>query len=465
MVLCSLCQLIDCFRTSLLTLPKLIFSPDLMVRIKMRPQFTSEETVIKTLGEAKIKSPLRIPVEILLNQQIMFHPYPGSEQTDPPIGFETSQPETHIYFDPTKVTAGIVTCGGLCPGLNNVIRAIVMSLYHGYGVRSIFGIKYGFQGFIPKYGHPLIPLTPDLVSDIHEQGGTILGSSRGAQSIEKIVDSLERQNMNMLFIIGGDGTLRAAEKIEEEICNRNLKIAVVAIPKTIDNDISFVSRSFGFETAVDTATNAIQCAHTEAHSYPNGIGLVKLMGRYSGFIAATAAASQRDVNFVLVPEVDFDLEGPQGFLEALKQRLKDRSHAVIVVAEGAGQKFFENGDKDTDQSGNVKLKDIGKYLQERINSYFSEQSMDVNLKYIDPSYIIRSVPANTNDGLFSATLGQNAVHAAMAGKTGLLVSIWHGVYCQLPIKLVISHRKQLHPSSRLWISVLESTGQPSFKNP
>ena len=430
----------------------------------MKPPFSAEEVVIKRLGESKIKSPLSIADEVLLNQEILFHPYPGMEQEDPPVAFEISQPDKMIYFDPTKVTAAIVTCGGLCPGLNNVIRAIVMSLYHGYGVRSIFGIRYGLQGFIPSYGHPLVPLDPGVVSDIHEQGGTMLGSSRGAQSVETIVDTLERQNINMLFIIGGDGTLRAAEKIEKEVSNRHLKIAVAAIPKTIDNDISFVSKSFGFETAVDTATNAIQCAHTEALSYPNGIGLVKLMGRYSGFIAATAAASQRDVNYVLIPEVDFDLEGPNGFLENLKKRLESRSHAVIVVAEGAGQRFFQNGDEATDQSGNVKLKDIGSLLKDRINDYFLKQGIEVNLKYIDPSYIIRSVPANTNDGLFSATLGQNAVHAAMSGRTGLLVSIWHGVYCQLPISLTISHKKTLHPSSRLRISVLESTGQPSFKN-
>ncbi len=430
----------------------------------MKPPFAAKETAIKTLGKAKIKSPLAIAEEIQVNQQILFHPYPNDKQKGTPVAFETSQPEKEIYFDPTKVTACIVTCGGLCPGLNNVIRAIVMSLYHGYGVRSIFGVRYGLQGFIPKYQHALIPLTPQTVSDIHEQGGTILGSSRGAQSIETIVDTLERQNINILLIIGGDGTLRAAEKIENEVSSRNLKIAVVAIPKTIDNDISFVSRSFGFETAVDSATNAIQCAHTEALSYPNGIGMVKLMGRYSGFIAATAAASQRDVNFVLIPEVDFDLDGKNGFLEVLKKRLQARSHAVIVVAEGAGQRFFENEDKDRDESGNVRLKDIGGYLKQRITEYFENQNMQINLKYIDPSYIIRSVPANTNDGLFSATLGQNAVHAAMAGKTGLVVSIWHGVYCQLPIRLAISQKKSLHPSSRLWISVLESTGQPSFKN-
>lgn len=430
----------------------------------MQPNFTAEDTKVRRLGKPTIQSPLNISYGISKNEQILYHPYPGLEAENPPVAFELSQPERMIYFDPTKVTAGIVTCGGLCPGLNNVIRAIVMGLYHGYNVKSIFGIKYGLQGFIPEYGHPLIPLSPETVADIHEQGGTILGSSRGAQSIEHIVDAMERQNMRILFIIGGDGTLNAAAKITHEVLKRNLKIAVVGVPKTIDNDISCVSRSFGFETAVDTSTQAIQCAHTEAQSYPNGIGLVKLMGRYSGFIAATAAVAQRDVNFVLIPEVDFDLEGPGGFLEVLESRLEKRSHAVIVVAEGAGQKYFDTSNVGTDESGNVRLKDIGKYLQDRIKTYFAEKNIEINLKYIDPSYIIRSVPANTNDGLFSAILGQNAVHAAMAGKTGLVVSMWHGVYCQLPIELAIAERKKLHPSSRLWVNVRESTGQPPFKN-
>jgi len=430
----------------------------------MKPTFTAEDTVIRRLGDAKIDSPLNISDDITLNESIYYHPYPGDEDQDALISFETSRPEQKIYFDPTKVTAGIVTCGGLCPGLNNVIRSIVFGLYHGYGVRSIFGIRFGLQGFIPEYGHPLMDLVPESVTDIHEQGGTILGSSRGAQSIEKIVDTLERQNMNMLFIIGGDGTLRAAEKIDTEINKRNLKIAVVAVPKTIDNDIFCVSKSFGFETAVDSASLSIQCAHTEAISYPNGIGLVKLMGRYSGFIASTAAVAQRDVNFVLIPEIDFDLDGPNGFLAGLKQRIVKRNHAVIVVAEGAGQKFFSDEDVEKDESGNIRLKDIGLFLQQRIKSYFSEEQIEINLKYIDPSYIIRSVPANTNDGLFCAVLGQNAVHAAMSGRTGMVVSMWHGVYCQLPIALAISQRKNLHPSSRLWMNVVESTGQPLFKN-
>jgi len=425
---------------------------------------THKQTRIETLGPAKIPTPLNVPEKIFHHKEVLLNPYPVEKWEKQPLSFEISLPSESIYFDPSKATAAIVTCGGICPGLNNVIRAIVLSLSYGYGINKIHGIKYGLQGFISKYRHPLVALTPEVVSNIHELGGTILGSSRGEQPIDQIVDLLERQNINILFVIGGDGSLRAAEKIGEEITTRGVKIGVAAVPKTIDNDISFVHRSFGFETAVDMATQAIKCAHAEAKSFENGIGLVKLMGRHSGFIAATAAMAQRDVNYVLIPEVDFDFDGPKGLLAVLEERMSKRSHAVIVVAEGVGQHLFDHDENSTDASGNIKLQDIGKYFQKRITEHFQFKNLPCNLKYIDPSYMIRSVEANTNDGLFCATLGQNAVHAAMAGKTRFVVSNWHGVYCQLPIALAISKRKTINPGERLWLNVLESTGQPSFKN-
>ncbi|MDH5560520.1 MAG: ATP-dependent 6-phosphofructokinase [Deltaproteobacteria bacterium] len=429
----------------------------------MLPKLTQKQTEVKRLGIPKIDSPLKLSTQISLHSHVLYNPYYQEKNKDR-VSFEISIPENKIYFDPKKVTAGIVTCGGICPGLNNVIRAIVLGMHYNYGVSNIYGIRYGLQGFIAKYELPIIKLTPEAVSNIHEIGGTILGSSRGEQPIDEIVDFLEHQNMNILYVIGGDGTLRATERITQEIYARNLKIAVVAIPKTIDNDIAFVHRSFGFETAVDIATQSIQGAHAEATSFPNGIGLVKLMGRHSGFIAASAAIAQRDVNYVFIPEIDFDLDGPKGFLSELKKRMLSKSHAVIVVAEGAGQKFFEKQNQEKDASGNIKLMDIGVYLKDRITRYFKEENIPLNLKYIDPSYLIRSVAANTNDGLFCATLGQNAVHAAMAGKTEVLVSNWHGVYCNLPISLAISQKKTIHPGERLWLNVLESTGQPSFQN-
>jgi len=381
-----------------------------------------------------------------------------------PDCFELAGPRANIFFDPSKLRCALVTCGGLCPGLNDIIRSIVLELHWGYGVRSINGIRYGLQGFIPKFGHNIIDLTPDYVVNIHERGGSVLGSSRGPQNVDEIVDCLERMNVGILFMIGGDGTLMAATHIAAAIFKRKLKIGVIGVPKTIDNDIYLVSRSFGFDTAVDVATRAIKSAHNEAEGYPNGIGLLKLMGRHSGFIAATATLAQQDVNFVLIPEVDFDLDGPNGLLSALDARLASRGHAVIVVAEGAGQNFFEHAKTERDASGNIKLNDIGIYLKESIRSYFDAKGINISIKYIDPSYMIRSLPADANDRVFCNFLGRNAVHAGMAGKTNLLIGHWNNNFVHVPMNSVAGKRKQIDPKGRLWRSALEATGQGSLKN-
>ncbi len=430
------------------------------------------DTKIESLGEPKIDSPLietkneyfvsekdRVLVKISL-EAIKEAIAKGEE----PESFELAGPRRKIYFDPTKLRCAIVTCGGLCPGINDVIRAIVMTLYYGYGVQSIFGIRYGLRGFIPKYKLPVMELTPQAVERIHEYGGTILSSSRGPQPTEEIVDALERMHVSILFIIGGDGTFRAGAKIVEEINKRKLKIAVVAVPKTIDNDIYLVSKTFGFDTAVEMACQAIRCAHTEAIGAPNGIGLVKVMGRHSGFIAAAATTALREVNFCLIPEADFDLEGENGLLASLERRLKARGHAVIVVAEGAGQRYVMGDHIERDESGNIKLGDIGTFLRDTFKSYFKSRGMDAYVRYIDPSYIIRSVPANVDDRLYCGVLGQNAVHAAMAGKTAMMVSLWNDKYVHVPIKEAIKRRKQVNLNSRFWLNVLESTGQSSLKN-
>ncbi len=377
--------------------------------------------------------------------------------------FELAGPRQKIYFDPSKLRCAVVTCGGLCPGLNDIIRSVVLELYHHYGVRNIYGIRYGLQGFIPRYGHEVIELKPSRVTSIMDMGGSILGSSRGPQDINEIVDSLERMNIGILFMVGGDGTIRAAVAISDAILERGLKISVVGIPKTIDNDIYLVSQSFGFDTAVDVSTQAITGAHNEAQGYPNGIGLIKLMGRHSGFIAATAALAQQDVNFVLIPEVDFDLDGPEGFLTALEKRLATRGHAVIIVAEGAGQHFFENTPEERDESGNIRLKDIGIFLKNRIIQHFKGRGIEINIKYIDPSYMIRSLPANANDSVFCGFLGRSAVHAGMAGKTKLIISRWNNHFVHVPMEASVGKRKQVAPDGELWSAVLEATGQGLLK--
>jgi len=376
------------------------------------------------------------------------------------MSFEEAGPRDRLFFDPLNARAAIVTCGGLCPGLNDVIRSIVHTLTFGYGVRIIKGIQYGFTGLNPASLLPMIDLTPDVVRTIHENGGTFLGSSRGPQPVDVMVDTLYREDIRLLFAIGGDGTLRGADEIHHEVEARGMSLSVIGIPKTIDNDIGVVSRTFGFDTAVSTAVESLRAAHVEARGAINGVGIVKLMGRDAGFVTAHAALAAADANFVLVPEVPFEFDGPNGFLVALEKRLAARGHALVVVAEGAGQDFVE-GDGAKDASGNVKLGDIGIELKKRIRKYLTEREVTHSVKYIDPSYTIRSVPANPNDRIFCGFLGQHAAHAGMAGKTGLLIGSWNNRFIHVPLELAVSKRKRIDPSGIIWTSVLESTGQPS----
>lgn len=422
------------------------------------------QTDIRTLGPCKLDShlPYRTwaddkSIQIFVDEEL-------TEDAGQPSSmcFEAAGPRRKLYFDTTRAKCAIVTCGGLCPGINDVIRAIVMEAFHAYNVPSILGIPYGLEGFIPKYGHTLQELTPKGVADIHRFGGTMLGSSRGPQSAEEIVDTLERSNVNALFVIGGDGTMKAARAISKEVQARNLKISVLGIPKTIDNDINFIPQSFGFETAVFKATEAIECAHTEACGVPNGIGIVKLMGRESGFIAARAALALKEVNFVLIPEAPFTLEGEGGLLPALEERLKARGHAVIVAAEGAGQHLLAE-QSGADASGNPVLGDISELLRKSVNTYLDARGMAHSIKYIDPSYIIRSIPANANDKVYCGFLGQYAVHAAMAGRTDMVVGKIQDRYVHLPLELVTRKRRKLNIYSDLWRAVLESTGQGMLK--
>lgn len=375
------------------------------------------------------------------------------------VFLEAAGPRGKLYYDPRKVKCAIVTCGGLCPGINDVIRAIVMQACHGYGVASVLGIRYGLEGFIPACRHDIMELTPRLVSDLHSFGGTVLGSSRGPQDPGEIVDALERLNVSMLFVIGGDGSMKAASSIWGEVSRRGLHISVIGIPKTIDNDINFIPKSFGFDSAVDTAATVLRCAHTEAIGTHNGVGLVKLMGRESGFIAAQATLSLGIVNFVLIPEAPFALEGEGGLLPELEKRLEQRDHAVIVAAEGAGQHLMGEGERGTDPSGNPRLHDVGAFLQNRIKEHFARRGIPLNLKYIDPSYIIRSVPANSNDRVYCGFLGRHAVHAAMSGRTNMVVAKFFDHFVHLPLPLVTRRRRRLDVRGNYWRSVLESTGQ------
>lgn len=376
---------------------------------------------------------------------------------------EAAGPRETIYHDPSWTRAAIVTCGGLCPGLNNVIKSLVQVLWFDYGVRNIFGIPYGYRGLNPDYGYSPVVLTPEVVDAIQEDGGTILGSSRGNQECNVMVDTLMRLNINMLFCIGGDGTLRGAKDIAAEIKRRRQPISVIGIPKTIDNDLNLVDRTFGFETAVLSATDVITSAHTEANGAFNGLGLVKLMGRDSGFIAAYAALATTVVNFCLVPEVPFKLEGEGGLLKALENRYDiGKKHAVLVVAEGAGQYFFENQPERRDASGNLLKNDIGEFLYEKIKAHFSKVGKEINVKYFDPSYMVRSIPAKGTDAIFCYQLAENAVHAAMAGKTNMVVGSMNGAFTHVPIEFAVSERRKIDPTGVLWHAVLGATRQQDY---
>ncbi len=433
---------------------------------------------IPNLGVSKIPSPIEMSTKrddglanyVGEDRRILFGidahvNAKGEEIPESHDTVELAGPRERIYFNPAHVHVAIATCGGICPGLNNVIRAVVRGFWYRYGVRRISGIQFGYRGLLENSPYPLITLNPDVVDDIQEKGGSILGSSRGGgDRVEEIVDSLERLNINILITIGGDGTLRGSWEVGEEIKKRNLKISVIGVPKTIDNDLSFIQTSFGFDTAVTEAVPAVRGAHTEAKASVNGIGLVKVMGRESGFIAASTALAMSDVNFCLIPENPFDLNGPNGLLENLKHRILDRGHAVILVAEGAGQNLQDaTGEKDA--SGNVKFTDIGVFLKETITTYFKEQGIEMSLKYIDPSYIIRSAPANPNDSIYCSRLGAHAVHAAMSGKTQALISMINNKFVHIPIKVAVSERNHVNTEGALWRDVLENTRQPrSMKN-
>jgi 6-phosphofructokinase 1 len=411
---------------------------------------------IPALGATRVPSPLklwvdesrRVPATILRTVDA------PSEDS---LLFELAGAREHLFFNPSETRAGIVTCGGLCPGLNDVVRSLFLEMHHAYGVRDVLGFRWGYQGLDPEHGAEPLVLTHEMVDRIHLQAGTILGTSRGPVDKARAVENLIRRRVNILFTIGGDGTQRGAREFFEEAKRQGHALSVVGIPKTIDNDIPFVARSFGFLTAVEEATKVLQRAHTEARSVQNGIALVKLMGRHAGFLTAEATVASQEVNFTLIPEVPFRLEG---FLKALEQRIVKRGHAVIAVAEGAGQELLGNTGKERDPSGNVRLRDIGLFLREKIEEWFKARNIPFVMRYFDPSYIVRSSPANAEDAVLCDAFARHAAHAAMAGKTGVVIGYLHDLFIHVPIELLATQQKRLDHDSPIWSAVLSATGQP-----
>src|SRR5271156_691357 len=419
------------------------------------PDFKTDD-----LGECKIVSPLRTTRFMDTSKRLLFRNDIDElraqvrANVDPPA-FELAGPRQRIYFNPDPLRCGIVTCGGLCPGLNDVIRSIVFCLHEKYGAAKIYGFRFGFEGLVERSGLTPIELTTRRVPQIHEVGGSVLGSSRGSQPVDEVVDTLERLGIQLLFTIGGDGTLRGAHSIVREIRRRDLRIAVVGLPKTIDNDISYIDMSFGFDTAVEAARQATRAAYVEASCHRFGIGLVKLMGRDSGFIASFAALADTQVGLCLIPEIEFSVDG---VVQAARQRIDRDGYVVVVVAEGAGQDLLDKS-AQWDASGNRRHGDIGAFLKDQIRETFRDQGISVNLKYIDPSYMIRSLPANARDANFCLRLGHAAVHAGMAGKTDMVIGSWRPRLTHVPIPVAVSSRKKVDTNGYLWQTVLSVTGQ------
>jgi 6-phosphofructokinase 1 len=440
-------------------------------RVKIEAVMEQDQFIpIATLGPPRFSSPLRrsradddrlrqfVSDDVFVRHEVQVRRGAPAEGD---LFFEKAGPREKLFFDPAKTRAAIVTCGGLCPGLNNVIRSVFLELHRNYGVPEVLGIRYGYRGLDPAVAEPPVPLTLDVVDTIHEEGGTILGTSRGQQDIGTMVDFLVDQKIDVLLCVGGDGTQRGAHAIYEEIARRGLPIGIVGIPKTIDNDIAYCAQSFGFITASEQADEVLRGAHMEARGAYNGVGLVKVMGRDAGFIAVGATLASQEVNFTLIPEVPFALDGPRGFLAALKRRILDRHHALIVVAEGAGQELFDRRCHERDASGNLLHEDIGLFLKQKITDYFAAEGIEISLKYIDPSYLIRSVPANCADSILADQLARRAVHAAMAGKTDVLVCSWHRTFIHVPIAMIAAQKRRVDPEGELWTLVLGATGQPA----
>jgi 6-phosphofructokinase 1 len=433
------------------------FSVDSVSRVHTRiPHLHGRGCAV--VGEPRFASPLRrsVPEGRFVPEQIV------RTSTADPDGelFELAGPRARLYFNPVDTRAGIVTCGGLCPGLNDVIRSLFLELHYQYGVREVFGFRGGYQGLDPSLGPEPILLTPAIVDGIHQQGGTVLGTSRGPVDVGRAVENLIARRIDMVFTIGGDGTQRGGNALLHEARRRGHPLAVVGVPKTVDNDVAFVSRTFGFLTAVEEAAKVLDRAHIEARSVRNGIALVKLMGRHAGFIAAFATIASQDVNFTLIPEVPFALDGERGFLALLERRIRQRQHALIVVAEGAGQQLLHHDMAERDASGNVRLGDIGFFLRDRIEAHFAAARLPIVMRYIDPSYLVRSSPANAADSILCDLFARNAVHAAMAGKTGLVIGQLHDEFVHVPIELLASRTKRLDPDGPDWGAVLAATGQP-----
>jgi len=366
-------------------------------------------------------------------------------------------PRSSLFFRPSHVNAGIVTCGGLCPGLNSVIRDVTKSCFELYGVQSVIGFHGGFSGI---FSMPFERLTLESTQGIQNLGGTILSSARGGFDADRILNKLEDLRISQLFIVGGDGSMRGARELVVAITKRPWPVAIIGIPKTIDNDIGLIDHSFGFQTAVEETLRAVRAAKVEAACSINGVGVVQCMGRHAGYIAAQVTLASAEVDLCIIPEVPIAIDGSLDVLEHVIRVVEKKGHAVVVVAEGAGENLLGKSE-EFDASGNRRLRPIGPWIKEAIAERLTMRGLGRQVRLIDPSYMVRSVAAYSVDSILCTLLSLAAVHAAMDGYTGVCVALVNGRSVMVPLDLIVeASPRKVDVCSRTYERIVSLTSQP-----
>lgn len=348
------------------------------------------------------------------------------------------------------------TGGGDAPGLNAVIRGIVLAAYQkGW---EVFGIKYGYRGLLDS--KQMIRLTPEYVWDITNIGGTILGTAikddpftypvKGPDgcSIETdisdtIVSNFKSLGFDALIAIGGDGSLRIADKFLKK------GIPIIGVPKTIDNDISSTDVTFGFDTAMNTATEAIDKLHTTAKSHDR-VMVVEVMGRYVGWIALHSGISG-SADVILIPEIPFDIEKVSNKIKQLALMGKD--YAIVVVAEGAKPVGGDISVVEEKKPGaEARLGGIGKKVSEEIRRRTGKETRDIVLGHLQ-----RGGAPTTFDRLLSLRFGAAAVRFIEAGMFGHMAAIRSTEIIAVPIEEAIGQMKAIPLNSDI-IQTAKSLG-------
>jgi 6-phosphofructokinase 1 len=424
---------------------------------------------------------------------------------------------------------GVLVSGGIAPGINAVISGIVQRhvLYHtpqitdlrvpGKTPRSytlqVFGFRNGFAGLLA--GDDVTVLydsdSPDEKLRAHlrriaNRGGSEIGTSRyddllstadpdkREKDLDQVAENLANRHFDILYVIGGDGSMRAAHATWKRSRDNGKSLSVIGVPKTMDNDILWVWQSFGFLSAVEKAREALQQLHTEATSNPR-LCVVQLFGSDSGFVVSHAALASGVCDAALIPEVPFTMKKLADYItERLSKRFRPGAggqspYGMIVMAETAVPQDAEDylSDPEVDLDENEKaaiqafvskgcrvhgqtpdelrtggLKVVSRVLQKRIremkvdDAYWADFRVFTN----EPRHLLRAIPPSASDVAFGQRLGVLAVDNAMAGYTDFMISQWMTEYVLVPLDLVVLGRKRVPPNGIFWKSVVASTGQP-----